>query len=154
LRPGDRKELEGWVRARTTSQRRVERARIILGSAGDCQAGPWPARSASRCPPCSDGWTDTTREGLAGLEDPPRPGRPRSRITPKVKAEVVRRTLEEKPLRGTHWSTRLMAECIGLHHSQVGRIWNAHGLKLHRVRYFKLSTDPRFVEKLREVVGL
>ena len=73
---------------------------------------------------------------------------------PELEAEVVRRTLEEKPPRGTHWSTRLMAECMGIHHSQVRRIWKAHGLKPHRVRYFKLSTDPRFVEKLRDVVGL
>ena len=94
MRPGDRKELEGWIRARRAPQRRVERARI------------------------------------------------------------VRRTLQEKPPRGTHWSTRLMAECMGLHHSQVGWIWKVHGLKPHRVRYFKLSTDPRFVEKLRDVVGL
>ena len=66
----------------------------------------------------------------------------------------MRRTLEEKPPRGTHWSTRLMAEAAGVHHSQVGRVWHAHGLKPHLTRTFKLSTDPEFVEKLRDVVGL
>ena len=66
----------------------------------------------------------------------------------------MRGMLKEMPLRGTHWNTRVMAECSGVHHSQVGRIWKAHGLKPHRVRHFKLSTDPEFVEKLRDVVGL
>ena len=154
LRPGDRKELEGWVRARTTPQRRVERARIVLGSAGGL-SGRALAREIGVSLPTVQRWLDRyDDEGLPGLEDRPRPGRPRSRITPEFEAEVVRRTLEEQPPRGTHWSTRLMAECMGIHHSQVRRIWKAHGLKPHRVRYFKLSTDPKFVEKLRDVVGL
>ena len=154
LRPGDRKELESWVRARTTPQRRVERARIVLGSAGGL-SGRALAREIGVSLPTVQRWLDRyDDEGLAGLEDRPRPGRPRSRITPEFEAEVVRRTLEEQPPRGTHWSTRLMAERMGLHHSQVGRIWKAHGLKPHRIRYFKLSTDPKFVEKLRDVVGL
>jgi len=71
-----------------------------------------------------------------------------------VEAEVVRKTLEEAVPKGTHWSTRLMAEEAGLHHSQVARIWQAHGLKPHRVKTFKLSRAPRFGEKLRDVVGL
>ena len=154
MRPGDRKELEGWVRARTTPQRRVERARIVLGSAAGL-SGRALAREIGVSLPTVQRWLNRyEEEGLAGLEDRPRPGRPRSSITPELEAEIVRRTLREKPPRGTHWSTRLMAECMGLHHSQVGRIWRAHGLKPHRVRYFKLSTDPRFVEKLRDVVGL
>ena len=154
MRPGDRKELEGWVRARTTPQRRMERARIVLGSAGGL-SGRALAREIGVSLPTVQRWLDRyDDEGLPGLEDRPRTGRPRSSITPELEAEVVRRTLEEKPPRGTHWSTRLMAECMGIHHSQVGRIWKAHGLKPHRVRYFKLSTDPRFVEKLRDVVGL
>ena len=154
MRPGDRRELEGWVRARTTPQRRVERARIVLGSAAG-SSGRALAREIGVSLPTVQRWLDRYDEdGLAGLEDRPRPGRPRSSVTPEIEAEIVRRTLREKPPRGTHWSTRLMAECVGLHHSQVGRIWRAHGLKPHRVRHFKLSTDPRFVEKLRDVVGL
>ena len=66
----------------------------------------------------------------------------------------MRRTLEEDPPSGTHWSTRLMAEAAGLHHGQVARIWRARGLKPHLARTFKLSTDPELVEKLRDVVGL
>ena len=141
------------------------------GTARSSRAGCEPARPRSGAAAGSSGralareigvslptvqrWLDRYDEdGLAGLEDRLRPGRPRSRITSELEAEIVRRTLQDTPPRGTHWSTRLMAECMGLHHSQVGRIWKAHGLKPHRVRYFKLSTDPRFVEKLRDVVGL
>lgn len=99
-------------------------------------------------------WLDRYEaEGLQGLEDRPRSGRPRT-VTPDVEAEVVEKTLEDDPPQGTHWSTRLMAEETDLHHSQVARIWRAHGLKPHRVKTFKLSTDPRFIEKLRDVVGL
>ena len=113
------------------------------------------SRSPRRSLPTVQRWLNRYEaEGLAGLEDRPRPGRPRTRITPEVEAEIVRRTLEEDPPSGTHWSTRLMAGAAGLHHSQVARIWRAHGLKPHRVRTFKLSSDPEFVEKLRDVVGL
>ena len=154
LRPGDRKELESWVRARTTPQRRVERARIILGSADGLSARAL-RREVGVSLPTVKRWLDRYEaDGLAGLEDRPRAGRPRTSITPEVEAEIVRRTLEEKPPRGTHWSTRLMAEAAGVHHSQVGRVWHAHGLKPHLTRTFKLSTDPEFVEKLRDVVGL
>ena len=99
-------------------------------------------------------WLDRYEDdGLEGLEDRPRSGRPRT-VTLDVEAEVIRKTLEEKPPEGTHWSSRLLGNIMGLHHSQVSRIWAAHRLKPHRIRYFKLSTDPRFVEKVRDVVGL
>ena len=155
MQPGDRKELESRVRAHTTPQRRVERARIGLGSA-EGLSGRALAREIGVPLPTVQRWLDRyDDEGLPGLEDRP-PARP------PVKQHHARargrghapHTLEEKPPRGTHWSTRLMAECMGIHHSQVRRIWKAHGLKPHRVRYFKLSTDPRFVEKLRDVAGL
>ncbi|WP_420634345.1 IS630 family transposase [Candidatus Palauibacter sp.] len=132
----------------------MERARVILGSAGGLSARAL-RRKVGVSLPTVKRWLDRYEaEGLAGLEDRPRSGRPRTSATPEVEAEVVRRTLEEKPPSGTHWSTRLMAEAAGLHHSQVGRIWKAHGLKPHLTRTFKLSTDPEFVAKLRDVVGL
>ena len=87
------------------------------------------------------------------LEDRPRSGRPR-KITPDDEAEIVRKTLEEKPADATHWSCRLMAKEVGVHPTTISRIWRAHGLQPHRIEYFKLSTDPHFVEKLRDVVGL
>ena len=154
LRPGDRGELESLGRARTTPQRLVERARVVLGSADGLSARAL-RREVGVSLPTVKRWLDRYEaEGLAGLEDRPRSGRPRTSVTPEVEAEVVRRTLREKPPSGTHWSTRLMAEAAGLHHSQVARIWKAHGLKPHLTRTFKLSTDPEFVRKLRDVVGL
>jgi transposase len=91
-------------------------------------------------------WLDRYEaEGLQGLEDRPRSGRPRT-VTPDVEAEVFEKTLKEDPPQGTHWATRLMAEETDLHHSQVARIWRAHGLKPYRAKTFKLSKDPRFSE--------
>lgn len=90
---------------------------------------------------------------MDGLFDEPRVGRPR-KITDEQVEQVVVRTLEEKPKGRTHWSTRQMAERAGLSHSTVGRIWQAHGLKPHIVRGFKLSNDPQFIPKVRDIVGL
>lgn len=90
---------------------------------------------------------------LEGLADEPRPGAPR-KITDARIEEVVTKTLEEKPRAATHWSTRGMAKTAGLSQSAVVRIWNAFGLKPHKSETFKLSTDPYFVEKVRDVVGL
>lgn len=146
--------LEQWIRSRTTPHRLVERARIVLASAaGKPTTQISEELQISR--PTVQRWLDRYEaEGLDGIEgDRPRPGRPR-RITAEIETDVVRRTLETKPPEGTHWSSRLMARETGLHFTQVARIWKAHGLKPHRVRYFKLSTDPRFIEKLRDVVGL
>ena len=77
-----------------------------------------------------------------------------AKITPDDEAEIVRKTREEKPADATHWSCRLMAKEVGVHPTTISRIWRAHGLQPHRIEYFKLSTDPHFVEKLRDVVGL
>ncbi len=154
LRRGDRDTLERWLRSRTVSQRLVERARIVLASADGAPAHVI-SEEVGISRPTVQRWLDRYEAaGLAGIEqDRPRPGRPR-RITPEVEADVIRKTLHEKPPHGTHWSTRRMAPETGLHHSQIARIWKAHGLKPHRVEYFKLSKDPRFVEKLRDVAGL
>ena len=93
--------------------------------------------------------------GVDGLlQDAERPGRPRTARTAANVQEVVRITLEETPAGATHWSTRTLAEHLGTNASAVARIWRAHGLKPHRVESFKLSNDPRFVEKLEDIVGL
>jgi transposase len=153
LSDADRAVLEEWVRCRTAPQRQVERARIVLGSeAGKSSRELRDELGVSR--PTIQRWLDRYEaDGIEGLVDRPRSGRPRT-VTAEIEADVVRRTLEEKPPQGTHWSSRLLAKVMGLHHSQITRIWAAHRLKPHRLRYFKLSTDPRFVEKLRDVVGL
>jgi transposase len=93
-------------------------------------------------------------EGIAGiLHDRPR-GLPFAALAKNKEAAMVEKTLHEKPKAATHWSCRSMAEASGLSKNSVQRIWNAHGLKPHLVKTFKLSNDPQFVEKLRDVVGL
>ena len=154
LRRGDRDRLEQVVRARTAAQRVVERAQIVLASAaGDAGSVICATLCISR--PTVTLWLDRYEaDGIDGLlVDRPRSGRPK-RISTAAEAAVVTRTLQTVPSQGTHWSTRRMAQVTGYHGTTVARIWRAHGLKPHLVRRFKLSTDPAFVEKLRDVVGL
>ena len=90
---------------------------------------------------------------MAGLYDEPRPGAPRQ-IGDDEAAEVVRQTLEATPPDATHWSLRSMAKAAGFAPSTIHRIWRAFNLQPHRTETFKLSTDPLFVEKVRDIVGL
>ena len=92
-------------------------------------------------------------QGISGLHDELRPGRPRS-ISDEQVAELVKKTLQTKPADRTHWTTRSMADEIQISHQTVLRIWNSFGLQPHRQRHFKISTDPFFVEKVRDIVGL
>ena len=155
LRPGDRAVLAGWIRARTTPRRLIERASIVLLSAAGERGEAICARvGVSR--PTVILWLDRyDAEGAVGLAaDRPRSGRPKM-MTPQREAAIVHATLHEPPPdAGTHWSTRLMAQHAGVHQTTISRIWRAHGLKPHRVETFKVSTDPEFVSKLRDVVGL
>jgi transposase len=155
LRRGDRPLLEQWVRARTTPHRVVERARIVLASA-DGHGGDAICDLLGVSRPTVSRWLDRyDAEGASGLVvDRPRSGRPKQ-ITPDAEAAIVDATLHTAaPDGGTHWSTRLMAAQVGVHQTTVARIWRAHGLKPHLVETFKVSTDPAFVAKLRDVVGL
>ncbi len=154
LRRGDRRRLEHLVRSRTTPQRVVERARIVLASAAGT-AGRAIGTQVQVSRPTVSRWLDRyAADGWAGLQaDRPRAGRPKQ-ITLAAEAAIIARTLQTAPPRGTHWSTRLMAGVTGHHHATIARMWRAHGLKPHRVKRFKLSTDPEFVAKLRDVVGL
>ena len=94
------------------------------------------------------------RDGVAGLRrDASRPGR-KPPLSATMIERVVRMTLHQKPPAGTHWSVRKMAKAVGLSHSSVQRIWAAHGLKPHLTKTFKLSNDPRFSEKVQDIVGL
>lgn len=155
LRRGDRAILERWVRARTTPRRVVERARIVLGSA-DGRSGAAICADVHVSRPTVTQWLNRYEAGgCPALEaDRPRSGRPKA-LTASREAALIKQTLETAPPDGgTHWSTRLMARATGLSQSAVSRLWRAHGLKPHRVDYFKVSTDPDFVAKLRDVVGL
>jgi len=99
-------------------------------------------------------WRERFRkQGLDGLLDEPRVGAPRT-ITDRQIEQVVTKTLESMPANSTHWSTRLMAAETGLSQNAIVRIWHAFGLQPHRVENFKFSTDPQFVEKVRDIVGL
>jgi transposase len=90
---------------------------------------------------------------IEGLSDEYRAGRPRT-ISDEQVADVIKRTLETTPKDATHWSIRSMAEEIGLSHTTIRRIWNAFGLQPHRAETFRLSTDPLFVDKVQDMVGL
>ena len=150
----ERETLERWARRPKTGQALALRCRIVLAAAAgstnqeiarklECNAvtvGKWRTRFAEK--------------RLDGLIDEPRPGQPR-KVTDEIVERVIVATLESSPDDGsTQWSTRTMAAKIGLNQTAVSRIWRTFGLKPHRIEDFKLSTDPQFVDKVRDIVGL
>ena len=153
LSESERRELESLARRRKTAQGLARRARIVLAAADGLEnkaiverlgadantVGKWRRRFAER--------------GLDGLYDEPRSGAPR-KIGDEQITEIIGRTLEETPADGTHWSLRSMARASGYAPSTIHRIWQAFGLQPHRSETFKLSSDPLFVEKVRDIVGL
>jgi len=149
-----RRALERLLRLRTAEQRVVMRARIVLAAA-DGRANQVIARELDVSRPTVLQWRARFAQGGvdALTHDNPRPGRPRVIDAHKVEA-VVKATLHSTPQAATHWSVRTMAAVQGISPATVQRIWRAHGLQPHRVETFKLSRDKRFVEKLRDVVGL
>jgi len=153
LSEDQRRALVALTRRRTTAQALATRARIVLTCATGAQnkqvaaqlgvdqatVGKWRRRFIER--------------GVDGLYDEPKPGAPRKITDEQVEAVIVG-TLESRPKEATHWSSRLMAKASGLSPSSVQRIWRAFGLQPHRSETFKLSNDPLFIEKVRDVVGL
>jgi transposase len=153
LTDAERETLERWARRAKTAQAVAQRARLILGCATGRTntvvahelrltkqtVGKWRSRFLAR--------------RLDGVLDDPRPGAPRT-ITDAQVERVLTRTLESTPADATHWSTRSMAQASGLSRSAVHRIWRAFALQPHRTETFKLSTDPLFIEKVRDIVGL
>jgi len=149
----EREILERWARRPTTAQALALRCRIVLACAEGLSnvevadrlgvsrmtVGKWRSRFVS--------------DRLDGLHDEPRPGGPRSIGDDDVERVIVK-TLEETPRDATHWSTRSMAQAAGMSQSAVSRIWRAFGLKPHLVDTFKLSPDPLFIDKVRDIVGL
>jgi transposase len=149
-----RKTLEAWVRAGTTPQRTVLRARICL-LAADEWSNNAIAKELRTSRPTVIQWRKRFAEkGPVGVaEDAPHGPSKKALSAGKVKA-IVEATLHTTPKDATHWSTRTMAKAQGVSNATVCRIWDAHGLQPHRVKTFKLSKDKRFVEKLTDVVGV
>lgn len=153
LRGDEREVFERWARRPTSAQALALRCRIVLAAAEGERSIDIAARLG--CSKSTVGrWRGRfARHGLDGLHDEPRPGKPRS-IGDEDVERVIVKTLEEQPPDATHWSTRSMAQATGMSQTAVSRIWCAFGLKPHQVESFKLSSDPQFIEKVRDIVGL
>ena len=154
LTDDERQTLQRWSRRAKSSQALALRCKIVLACAeGQTnqavadQLGIWPQTVAK--------WRGRFVRGrLEGLSDEPRPGRPRT-ITDTQVEQVITKTLEEPPPNhDSHWSTRSMAKATGMSQTAISRIWRAFGLKPHLVQTWKLSTDPQFIDKVRDIVGL
>jgi transposase len=153
LSDDERETLERWARRHTSAQALALRCRIVLACAeGGSNTDVAERVGVSRATVAK--WRSRfVAHRLDGLHDEPRPGGPRS-ITDDDVERVVVKTLEETPRDATHWSTRSMANATGMSQSAVSRIWRAFGIKPHLVDEFKLSPDPLFIDKVRDVVGL
>ena len=148
-----RKQLEAIVRRGSSTQSHVMRAQIVLQCMRGFDNGEVAEELGTTRHTVGKWRRRFIEDGLEGLFDAPRLGAPRS-VTDDIVAKSIRKTLDETPRNATHWSTRSMAEELGISPSSVGRIWRAFGLKPHRMDSFSLSGDPFFVEKVRDVVGL
>ncbi len=153
LTDAERAELEGRARRRKIARAHALRAEIVLLAAGGMTSlGISKQLGITRVTVAT--WRKRfAASRLDGMSDEPRPGAPRKIGDEKI-TEVVTTTLEILPATATHWSTRSMAKASGVSISTVHRIWRAFSLQPHRTETFKLSTDPLFVDKVRDIVGL
>ena len=149
----ERETLGRWIARRKTAQGLAQRARSVLGCAEGASNKEVSAQ-VGLSPQTVGKWRRRFLDRrLDGLLDEPRPGGPRKMTDADVE-RVVTLTLETKPTDATHWSTRSMAQRSGLSQSAISRIWRAFALQPHRTETFKLSSDPLFIEKVRDLVGL
>jgi len=153
LSEAERAQLEAWTRRRTSAQALAQRSRIVLAAAAGTKNTQIAAELGVSRPMVTKWRSRFAAERLEGLLDEPRPGRPRTIADAKVE-EVIVRTLETVPPDATHWSTRSLARELGLSQTAVSRIWRAFGLQPPRRETWKLSKDPLFIDKVRDVVGL
>ena len=152
LRRGDRRKLEQWVKSSTVPAGRARRARIVLLSA-DGLAKQEIAGRVGVTRPIVDKWRARYAErGLAGLYDEDRPGRPATVDQSKIITETL--TPPPKRLGVTHWSSRLLAGRLGLHHATVAAAWKHYGVKPWKAETFKFSTDPELEAKVVDIIGL
>jgi transposase len=150
----ERTALNKWSRGRSTPARLVLRAKIILAAA-DGELNKNIAANLGCTRRTVGTWRNRFAEKrLTGIEkDAPRGGRTAT-VRAEHEAEIIRKTTQEKPAGATHWSTRTMAAAVGVSKATVQRVWSDNGLKPHLCKTFKVSNDPRFAEKLVDVVGL
>ena len=154
LSEADRDTLEGWTRRGRTAQSLARRARIVLACAEPDATNVEVAGEIGVSRLTVASWRRRFSEGGPdGLLDEPRPGAPRKITDEQIERAVVT-TLEATPPNATHWSTRSLARAVGLSQSAVVRIWHAFALQPHRSETFKLSRDPLFIDKVRDIVGL
>lgn len=153
LSDGEREQLTALTLRRKTAQALALRAHIVLACAAGQTNNAVAARQRVTKQTVSKWRARFVEHRLDGLLDAPRPGAPRTIDDARVDA-VIAKTLESKPQGATHWSTRTMAHETGMTQTAVSRIWRAFGLQPHRQETFKLSSDPMFVEKVRDIVGL
>jgi transposase len=149
----EREQLERWARRPKSAQALALRSRIVLAADQGLKNTEIAERLGIAHASVRKWRNRFSEHGLDGLTDEPRPGRPRTVTDEKVE-EVIVKTLETTPKDATHWSTRSMAKEVGLTQSAVSRIWRAFGLQPHRQETWKLSRDPQFIDKVRDVVGL
>ena len=153
LSEAEREQLVAWANRRKTAQWLAQRARIVLACADGIDNKIVAARQRVTPQTVSKWRARFVQHRLDGLPDAPRSGAPRSIDDARVEA-VIAKTLESRPVGATHWSTRTMAREMGMTQTAISRIWRAFGLQPHRQETFKLSSDPLFVEKVRDIVGL
>jgi transposase len=153
LTDDERETLQRWARRAKSSQALAQRCRIVLGcAAGKSNKEVAADLGVSQQMVCK--WRQRFLvDRLAGLADEPRPGAPHTISDAQIE-DVIVATLERQPADATHWSRASMAKESGLSKSTVGRIWKAFGLKPHLVDTFKISNDPQFIDKVRDIVGL
>ena len=149
----EREVLERWARRPNSAQALALRCRIVLAAADGVPSIEIAARLGCSTTTVGKWRGRFARRGFDGLHDEPRPGKPRSIGDDDVERVIVK-TLEEQPANATHWSTRSMAQATGMSQTAVSRIWRAFGLKPHHTETFKLSPDPQFIDKIRDIVGL
>ena len=153
LSEAEREQLQAWARRRKTAQALALRSQIVLHCAAEVQNQDVASRLRITPQTVSKWRHRFVQRRLDGLLDAPRPGAPRTIDDARID-QVIAMTLEQRPSNATHWSTRSMAQVSGLTQTAVSRIWRAFGLQPHRQETFKLSSDPQFVAKTRDIVGL
>jgi transposase len=153
LHESEREQLKAWARRHKTAQALALRSRIVLACSDGADNSAVAVKLAVTQQTVCKWRGRFLKERLDGLRDAPRSGTPRTIDDARVEA-VIAKTLEGQPKNATHWSTRTMAREAKLSQTAVSRIWRAFGLQPHRQETFKLSTDPHFVEKTRDIVGL